>query len=118
VIVANKFSEEAEGVALANDSIYGLAAAVFSSDAKQTKRVAHALNAGTVWINQYCVLHPGIPFGGFKQSGIGRELGSLGLEGYLQVSLRGNGGYAVDFPDQVSPREHRSEFVSPEARVM
>lgn len=87
VIVAHRFREESEGVALANDSIYGLAAAVFSNDAKQTKRVAHSLKAGTVWINQYCVLHPGIPFGGFKQSGIGRELGSLGLEGYLQVSV-------------------------------
>jgi aldehyde dehydrogenase (NAD+) len=70
---------------VANDTEYGLAAAVFSNDTRQTHRVSAALEAGTVWINQYALLHAQAPFGGFKQSGIGRELGTYGLEAYTQV---------------------------------
>lgn len=47
--------------------------------------MSHALDAGTIWVNHYAYLHPGVPFGGFKQSGIGRELGTYGLEAYTQV---------------------------------
>jgi aldehyde dehydrogenase (NAD+) len=85
VIVAAKFSTEEEALELANNTSYGLAAAVFTSDTKQSMRVTSALEAGTVWCNQYGLLHAGVPFGGFKQSGIGRELGTYGLEAYTEI---------------------------------
>lgn len=85
VVAVGKFSTEEEGVHLANDTPYGLAGAVFSSDASQVTRVAAKINAGTIWINNYCALSNGVPFGGFKQSGIGRELGTAGIEAYTQI---------------------------------
>ncbi|WVQ99789.1 hypothetical protein IAU59_006931 [Kwoniella sp. CBS 9459] len=85
VIVAASFKTEEEALDLANDTEYGLAAAVFTNDCRQATRVTAALDAGTVWCNQYALLHPGVPFGGFKQSGIGRELGTYGLEAYTQI---------------------------------
>jgi aldehyde dehydrogenase (NAD+) len=85
VIVAATFKDEADGIEVANNTQYGLAAAVFTNDTKQAMRVTAALDAGTVWCNQYALLHTGVPFGGFKQSGIGRELGTYGLEAYTQV---------------------------------
>ncbi|WRT67560.1 uncharacterized protein IL334_004532 [Kwoniella shivajii] len=85
VIVASKFKDEDEVIELANNSIYGLAAAIFTNDAKQQTRLATAIDAGTIWLNQYGILHPSVPFGGFKHSGIGRELGTYGLEAYQQV---------------------------------
>ncbi|KAJ9111112.1 hypothetical protein QFC19_001311 [Naganishia cerealis] len=85
VIVVSKFETEEEAIHLANDTTYGLAAAVFTNDAKQSMRVSGALEAGTVWVNSYALLHVQAPFGGFKQSGIGRELGTYGLEAYTQV---------------------------------
>jgi len=99
VIVAQKFSTEEEAIELANNTTYGLAAAVFTNDARQMTRVAHELNAGTVWCNQYALLHVGVPFGGFKQSGIGRELGTYGLEGYCQVkAVHQNLTQTVEWP--------------------
>ncbi|WOO76474.1 Aldehyde dehydrogenase [Vanrija pseudolonga] len=85
VIVAASFKTEEEALELANNTTYGLAAAVFTNDARQMTRVSRALDAGTVWCNQYALLHAGVPFGGFKQSGIGRELGTYGIEAYTQV---------------------------------
>ncbi|KAJ9093393.1 hypothetical protein QFC21_006423 [Naganishia friedmannii] len=85
VIVVSKFETEEEAIHLANDTTYGLAAAVFTNDAKQSMRVSGALEAGTVWVNSYALLHVQAPFGGFKQSGTGRELGTYGLEAYTQV---------------------------------
>ncbi|OXG89553.1 aldehyde dehydrogenase (NAD+) [Cryptococcus neoformans A2-102-5] len=85
VVVAAPFKTEEEVLELADDTSYGLAAAVFTNDTRQATRVSAALDAGTVWINQYALLHPGVPFGGFKQSGIGRELGTYGLEAYMQI---------------------------------
>ncbi|TXT07444.1 hypothetical protein VHUM_03164 [Vanrija humicola] len=85
VVVVSKFTDEAHALALANDTAFGLAAAVFTNDGRQATRVARELDAGTVWINQYNYIHAGVPFGGFKQSGIGRELGTYGLEAYTQV---------------------------------
>lgn len=79
------FKTEDEAIKLANDTTYGLAGAVFSKDAGQVTRVAAAINAGTIWINNYSGLSSGVPFGGFKQSGIGRELGIQGLEAYTQT---------------------------------
>lgn len=77
--VVIKFTSEADVVRQANDTMYGLAAAVFSQDINRALRVAHALRAGTAWVNCVNQLHPQVPFGGFKQSGIGRELGEYAL---------------------------------------
>ncbi|KAJ3508204.1 hypothetical protein NMY22_g16692 [Coprinellus aureogranulatus] len=83
--VVIKFETEEDVVRQANDTFYGLAAAVFSKDINRAIRVAHRLKAGTVWVNCYNTFHPSVPFGGFKQSGIGRELGSYALENYTNV---------------------------------
>lgn len=80
VVVVIPFRDEEHALELANDSQYGLAAAVFTNDTRQATRVARALDAGSVWINQYGAVHNQVPFGGFKQSGIGRELGTYGVE--------------------------------------
>jgi aldehyde dehydrogenase (NAD+) len=70
---------------LANDTIYGLAAGVWSSDVERAVKVANRIRAGTVWINDYHLISAEAPFGGYKQSGIGRELGTWGLEEYTEV---------------------------------
>ncbi|KAH7402922.1 aldehyde dehydrogenase [Pyrenochaeta sp. MPI-SDFR-AT-0127] len=83
VIVA--FSSEEEGIAMANDSIYGLGAAVFTKDLERAHRVAADIESGMVWVNSSQDCDYRIPFGGVKHSGIGRELGEAGLEAYSQV---------------------------------
>ena len=75
VVAVTKFKDEAEVIALANKTEYGLASAVFSRDISRAITVANKIHAGTVWVNCYNQLHTAIPFGGFKSSGIGRELG-------------------------------------------
>lgn len=80
VVVLSAFETEDEVVESANDSIYGLASAVFTQNINRAHRVADRLQAGTIWINCYNELHPQLPFGGFKHSGIGRELGEYALE--------------------------------------
>jgi len=85
VLTVETFTDEDDAVATANDSIYGLAGAVWTQDAGKAQRVAGRLRMGTVWINDY---HPYVPqaeWGGYKQSGIGRELGELGLEEYQET---------------------------------
>jgi len=85
VLSVGVFKTEEEAIALANDTSYGLGAGLHSNDANQCMRVSSALEAGTVWVNQYNILNNNVPFGGKKQSGIGRELGSYALDEYTSV---------------------------------
>jgi len=85
VLAVLTFRGEAEAVSVGNSTIYGLAAAVWSRDIKKAMRTAKALKAGTVWINTYNLYDPGLPFGGYRQSGFGRERGHDALREYTQV---------------------------------
>jgi aldehyde dehydrogenase (NAD+) len=85
VLCVIKYDGEDEAVRLANDTIYGLAAGVWSRDVEHALSVAKRIRAGTVWINDYHLINAEAPFGGYKQSGIGRELGTWGLNAYLEV---------------------------------
>ncbi|KAI1637261.1 aldehyde dehydrogenase [Biscogniauxia mediterranea] len=80
-----KFKTEEEVIRLGNDSSYGLAAAIHTSDLNTAIRVSNSLHAGTVWVNSYNLLHHQLPFGGYKESGIGRELGEAALANYTQT---------------------------------
>ena len=84
VITVETFSTEAEAIEIANHTEYGLAGAVWSSDAGTCHRVSRALRHGTVWINDYHPYLPQAEWGGFKASGIGRELGPTGLGEYVE----------------------------------
>ncbi len=85
VLAITPVKNEAEAIKLANKSIYGLAGAVWSKNQERAMKVARQLETGTVWINEYHLLNPGMPFGGYKQSGLGREMGEEGLKAYLEV---------------------------------
>jgi len=85
VLATIEFGDVDEAIARANDSSYGLAAAVWTKDIKKAHYVARKLQAGTVWINTYNVYDTAAPFGGYKQSGFGREMSIHALEHYTQV---------------------------------
>jgi len=85
VVCAMPFDEPEELVSQANDSNYGLAAGVFTSDISKAHRTAKLLRAGTVWINTYHVFDAAMPFGGYKESGWGREMGGQVLDNYLET---------------------------------
>jgi len=85
VAMVSTFSSEEEAVALANDTSFGLAAGIWTRDVKRAHRVAAAIDAGTVWINTYGWFDVAAPYGGFKMSGYGKELGEEALGAYLQT---------------------------------
>ncbi|WP_148254966.1 aldehyde dehydrogenase family protein [Aidingimonas lacisalsi] len=85
VLCARSVNDEAEAIALANDSDFGLAATVVSGDNERAKRIGRQLQAGSIWFNGEQVVLPQTSWGGFKRSGIGRELGPWGLDAYLEV---------------------------------
>jgi aldehyde dehydrogenase (NAD+) len=85
VLATIEFADVDEAIARANGTSYGLAAAVWTKDIKKAHQVARRLQAGTVWINTYNVYDTAAPFGGYKQSGFGREMGMHALESYTQV---------------------------------
>jgi aldehyde dehydrogenase (NAD+) len=85
VLSVIKFKETEEAVQRANTTDYGLAAAVWTKDIAKAHSIAHRLRAGTVWINCYDVFDAAAPFGGFKHSGIGRELGEKALDNYTEM---------------------------------
>jgi betaine-aldehyde dehydrogenase len=79
------FTDEAEAIALANDTIYGLSGSVWTRDGARALRVARAVEAGVLSINSNTSVRVATPFGGFKQSGYGRELGPHALDAYTEV---------------------------------
>jgi acyl-CoA reductase-like NAD-dependent aldehyde dehydrogenase len=85
VLAVLPFDDVADVVAAANATAYGLAAGVWTRDVGKAHRVAKAIKAGTVWVNTYNVYDPALPFGGYKQSGFGRELGIEALDAYLET---------------------------------
>lgn len=84
VVVATPFDDFDEVVTLANDTNYGLGAGIFTSSLDKAHTLASRLRAGNVWINCYGVTHPSMPFGGYKESGIGREMGDEGFKAFLE----------------------------------
>jgi aldehyde dehydrogenase (NAD+) len=85
VLAVIPFDDEDEAVRLANDSIYGLGGAVWSGNLPRAVKVAEQLRTGTVWINDYHMINPRYPFGGYRQSGIGREHGKIGFDEYREI---------------------------------
>jgi len=85
VVSVIPFKDETDAVLQGNDTTYGLAAGLWTQDVSKAHRVARAIRAGTVWINCYNVFDPIAPFGGYKESGYGRELGKYALDLYTQV---------------------------------
>ncbi len=79
------FDDEADAIAMANDTMYGLSGSVWSGDGGRALRVARAMETGVISINSNTSVRVSTPFGGFKQSGVGRELGPNALEHYTEV---------------------------------
>ncbi|HEY9165647.1 MAG TPA: aldehyde dehydrogenase family protein [Candidatus Kryptonia bacterium] len=102
VLVVTKFKTDDEAVSLSNDVAYGLAAGVWSRNLERARKIADRLKAGTVWINEWHLLNERAPFGGYKQSGIGREFGRIGIEEYMEVKH-------IHIDDGV-PREKRAWY--------
>jgi len=85
VVVAQHFDDLEEVAAAANDTEYGLAASIWTKDLSTMHRLASMVKAGTVWGNCHGVIDPALPFGGYKQSGWGREMGHAALDNYLET---------------------------------
>jgi succinate-semialdehyde dehydrogenase/glutarate-semialdehyde dehydrogenase len=87
VAVVYRVEDDAEAVALANTSGYGLGGAVFSSDIERARAVADQIESGMVWINHLTASQPSLPFGGIKRSGYGRELSRIGVTEFANKKL-------------------------------
>ena len=85
VVAAMSFTDPEEIVAMANDSIYGLSASIWTKDVSKVHRLVPQIQAGTVWVNCHTLLDSALPFGGFKQSGWGREMGRAALDLYTET---------------------------------
>lgn len=85
VVAVIEVGDVDEAIAVANDTIYGLAAAVWTNDLSKAHRIAREIKAGTVWVNTSGLYDPGVSFGGYKQSGVGRELGLHSMEAYTET---------------------------------
>ena len=85
VLVANSYKDADQIAAQANDTVYGLAASIWTRDLSLAHRLARRIDAGTVWVNCHHLIDPVLPFGGFKQSGIGREQGADGIALYTET---------------------------------
>jgi phenylacetaldehyde dehydrogenase len=85
VLAVTGYGDVEEAVGLGNDSQYGLAAGVFGADSRQIQRIVRRLRVGTVWVNCYHIYDPTMPFGGYRQSGVGRELGEEVLDNFLET---------------------------------
>jgi phenylacetaldehyde dehydrogenase len=84
-VVASPFDDLNELARQANDTRYGLSAGIWTKDINKAHALASKLQAGTVWINCYNVFDPHLPFGGYKESGLGREMGPEALDLYTEV---------------------------------
>ncbi|KAJ0368118.1 hypothetical protein COL154_002869 [Colletotrichum chrysophilum] len=89
VVAVASFRDEEEALEMAHDTCYGLAAAVFTSDIKQGIKMAKELEAGTVWVNCYNKISHALPFGGYRQSGNGKDLGEDAIYGFTQLKTVG-----------------------------
>jgi aldehyde dehydrogenase (NAD+) len=120
VLVVIPFKDEAEAVRIANDSVYGLAGGVWSADTARAVKVAEQLRTGTVWINDWHMINPRYPFGGYKQSGLGREHGEIGFNEYrevkhIHVDLGGQSRARHPWWDLTVPRTDRPAAPGPDA---
>jgi len=85
VLTVTEFEDEADALAIANDTHFGLAAGIWTRDVTKAHRMARAMRAGVVWVNTFDTADITVPFGGFKQSGFGRDKGLHALDGYTQL---------------------------------
>ncbi|MGZ3171476.1 MAG: aldehyde dehydrogenase [Croceibacterium sp.] len=85
VVALFRFDSEEQAVSMANDTHYGLAAGIWTDDVRRAHRLIHRLRAGSVWVNNYRVLGHTLPFGGYGQSGVGREMGADALDAYTET---------------------------------